>query len=491
MSDKSRNGRQGTLSQAQKQQISKAARKAVKSSMGQKQSARLQNAGYNPGAVKARAKKIRQKRQDANVSSAASASGYRLQDWRQMVLNPEESRAVRTPSVSPFTGAALTFVRTFTTASKGVDSPFSMIMSANLRDNIWLPGNYDPVVNQLYKLDGEDYYGSPGQVGGVEQFSLGGHLGFIAADSKQYSLESQLDPAGVAIYEIVTSGPTYFDANVGAEVGVWFRDTNGVWVNLVPPTSSARTSVMFNTSALPGGIFTAVSITGDEAKLKADDATFSIKQTPTPAGGGADAALTMGNHFQLFTSQAETLSQVKSYRITAMSLMASYSGNMFNNGGVIACARTRAGYLYGNDPYQSLTELQDHAYKGPLKDGAYVWWLPYDLKELEFRKPGTTLNGTELRVAGKFGDASGNLQVTVAMTVEFYSPLQIFPHEAGPPRTDAFTHTFHEMDRLPAATCNPLHTLIGKGKEAVATAVKQSAQLAIQDPVGVARALGM
>jgi hypothetical protein len=146
-----------------------------------------------------------------------------------------------------------------------------------------------------------------------------------------------------------------------------------------------------------------------------------------------------------------------------MSVLASFTGNQFNDGGVIAAARTRASYTFTGQPYESLTQLQDHSYNGPIKTGAYAWWLPYSIEELEFRDFFEQTLGTELRMAGIFEDAAGQLKISLAMTVEFYSPLQIFEHEPGPPLTDAFIQAYHALDHFPACTCNPSHSNILKG----------------------------
>jgi hypothetical protein len=177
----------------------------------------------------------------------------------------------------------------------------------------------------------------------------------------------------------------------------------------------------------------------------------------------SEPALGVEGCYDFFTTDAVTLSQVATYRVTALSVLATFTGNQFNDGGVIAAARTRAGYFYPGQPYESLTRLTDHRYYGKAKEGAYAWWLPYSLQELNFKRPFTSQDETELRIAGIFDDTDGQLQITVSMVVEFYSPLQIFEHKPGPSLTDAFQAAYHAMDTFPAATCNPAHTKILKG----------------------------
>jgi len=142
----------------------------------------------------------------------------------------------------------------------------------------------------------------------------------------------------------------------------------------------------------------------------------------------------------------------------ALSILATYSGDFLNNGGVIVGARTQPRYSTNDVPYNAITKLQDHKYQGAMVEGVHGWWLPYSYEEMDYRIDllGNS-EATALRVAGQFANANGALVITLNAVVEFYSPLQIFGHSPGPFSSDEYLELLHTMDRLPAFTCNPNH----------------------------------
>lgn len=435
----------------------------------------------HPGAsakAKRRARKIREKHEVGHQSG----NKFNLNGWKNMVVNPGESPPVRTPSISPFTGAVRTFTRTINLASGGVDDEFAVVMTPNISENISFPNGTVAGAGWDSSLEegGEGETAVPFSAYANDVYPCTGTI-TVDTPGVQVHVHPVIDEATDLIYYPIAfpiGCDIYFTPQ--EYMGVAVRDASGTWTEIVPVSTST-----------PGPTLFTSAVAYDALCYYTTDSTKYNRITAADAGGGTAYPEFDANTFGTFSTQAVELSKVSKYRVVAMSALGSYSGNMFNDGGVMAAARTRAGWVPTLDYYQSLTQLQDHAYRGPLKDGCYVWWLPYDLKELEFRNPKAELDGTALRFAGRFGDASGALSVTLTMVVEFYSPLQIFEHEVGPPRDDQFTYLFHELDALPAATCNPAHSLISQGKKAVAQAGRNAAKPFVADPVGMSRMLFM
>jgi hypothetical protein len=440
----------------------------------------------HPGAA-AKAKRRAKQARDKRSSAHRSGTHFDLEGWKNMVVNPGEHPPVRTPSISPFTGAVRTFTRTINLASTGVNDEFAVVVKPNLDNNISFPteavlaAGWDGVYDIGSAAVSDESVTFSAYAKSI--YSAGGTIN-VNTPTEQVVVNPVKDEA-IDLYYFPVAIPSncdiYFKQDAYMGVGVRNALTK-VWTEIIPVVTTApSTATLWNSAG----------VTYDGLCFYTTDNEKYNEVTLSDAGGGLAYPTLAKNTFGTFSSQAVTLSKVSKYRVVSMSALATYSGNMFNDGGVMSAARTRAGWIPTEDYYQSLTQLQDHAYRGPLKDGCYVWWLPYDLKELEFRSPNSDLDGTALRFAGRFGDDSGALSVTLTMVVEFYSPLQIFEHEVGPPRDDQFTYLFHELDALPAATCNPAHGFIAQGKKATAQAARNAARPFVADPVGMSRIMFM
>jgi hypothetical protein len=172
-----------------------------------------------------------------------------------------------------------------------------------------------------------------------------------------------------------------------------------------------------------------------------NSSTDSVSLSMSSSLGATAPAI---NSFDLLSHQTVDLGKISLVRVTALSLLATYTGPELEAGGQIAAARVRAGWQPGAvTAYEGLTQLVDHSYNGKIKTGAYSWYLPYNLTELEFRHPCARFDATSLQIAGNFDDAAGSLTVTARMVVEFYTPLQLFAHKPSPPMTDAFQNLIH------------------------------------------------
>lgn len=371
--------------------------------------------------------------------------------WESMVTNPAMVEPVRTPSSCPYTGAVRTFMRTIEISSTGNDTPFDFIVRPSLRNTLALAGAAAPAGAQTDRWRG--FLTANNNDRGGYFHSLRGSLSYYdSAGNLLCEQHSLVDAAeNLDYFDIIqTATPTYRITVAGkmSKIQIWTRSA-GVWT-AGPAASTAPPAAIYNIAVAS---MDAIAITIQHPGVELYDTSLTYTSGVgfwSPSGPRL---------YSLFSTDAVRLGDVSTYRVTALSALVTYSGNMFNNGGVLAAARTRERYSYVDpSPYESLTRLQDHSYRGPLKEGGYVWWLPYSLEELDFRCPFDSEGGTELRVAGEFADETGALQVTLTAVVEFYSPLQIFEHEVGPPLTDAFVLAYHGLDLFPAALCNPSHT---------------------------------
>jgi hypothetical protein len=389
-----------------------------------------------------------------------------LKSWEEMVVNPTDSIPVRTPSSSPYTGAVRTFVRTVAVSSNGPADRFSMVVRPNIQNTLSIALDNEVVLPASWELitPSANFYAGNRHDNYIPLF---GDLAVYDTTPPSVQIgefHNSFDSiAGFPFWEINSPVGNEINIIVGTnavEVALYRRGRlTGTWTK----QSSLLTSkgyVTFIVPAVAAGPSDGIS---GYAIMTSTPLTHEVKPSIAfLSQGGPTPTLGENACYDLFQTDAITLGRVSSYRVTALSVLASYSGNQFNDGGVIAAARVRSNFCYEGAHYESLTALQDHSYKGPIKLGAYAWWLPYSIDELEFRHPFDVDHGTDLRIAGIFEDDAGQLQVSIAMTVEFYSPLQIFEHEPGPALDDSFVRAYHSLDHFPAATCNPKHTEILK-----------------------------
>ena len=418
----------------------------------------------------------RQHQQIKSDSAVLSAKPLVTQ-WEKMVVNPIAAPVTRTPSISPFTGAARIFVRTFDVNSAGAGSPFNVVASPNLEGTLRMTKPSAVILDPAgWILTGEPSVDSSTAWLGKPTLACVFAVFDSNVNPTGESVRTSWDPVNKMDYLEMSGG------GLG----------NGVTVKVIGEFLS------YNVYVLKAGgwaIDKASVDAGDSCTINPDDPYTGMLITVSGVTGkiaswnitnssGVDPLLQSLTSYDLFSTDAATLSRVSAYRVTAMSILASYSGSTLDNGGTIAAARTRAGFRYdAQSEYGALTKLQDHVYRGTLKEGAYVWWLPYDFEELDPRPPQVVNSGTELHLAGHFDNADASLQVTVAMVVEFYSPLQIFEHEVGPALTDAFVMGYHALDSVPAGTCNPKHdSLLKKIIKSSAKGAKKAGQYALSHP---------
>lgn len=385
-----------------------------------------------------------------------------LSSLSEMLVNPAECSAiVKTPADFAMTGDVKCFTRTFQLkASDLSDQNFAMTLSPSIEGFFSVSAAAPLVCAAGGRGNGDGL--SPNEQGGV--YYLTGKVDLYNAVDPQapptHSISSQQFQGKLAYH--VSAGPgSVFNIAASCSAGkpdmfiVWFYDgVTFTWLNM--GTYPVRPGTNYVPFTVPGG----VNLEAIAIECRSTTAS-TILDVIFPAGCSMpqDSQL-----HSLYSSDAVLIGKVERWRVTAMSMKVSYSGNMLNNGGVIAAARTQPQYSFNDVPYDALTKLQDHKYQGPMVEGAYVWWLPYSYQEMDYKTNILDHSAaTQLRAAGQFADASGAVVITLTCVVEFYSPLQIFSHEPSPSASDDYLQLLHALDRLPAATCNPSHTEILSG----------------------------
>lgn len=387
----------------------------------------------------------------------------------RMMVCPGESEVVRAPTLFPSRGCSRHFTRTFTINSSGIDTPFGMRLSPHIQDFLDLG------------------VGSPAMpVGGISAAvrSMEG------TDAAEVSVANYATGVSVAHYY---QSPQALVGFANKYFGVSWVDTATGKPTFASISNGSKIKSQVEVLATRVGGFNSVlyQLGPGETRLIRDD--FSLASVWT---GYYFRILDGGEGITLSFNQATATSiatdskirpivkdewldraQVARYRVSAMSLLVSYRGNMLENAGVIAALRAPSKWVpTGNNLYNSITSVVDDQYHGPLINGAYVWWLPQDLEDLDFISTHGQSDDerTALFIGGIFGDDNASMEVTVDVVVDFYSPLQIFERMNFPPSTEVYRRLYHELSLLPAATCNPSHLDLLKkvGKKAAKGTVK-------------------
>lgn len=396
--------------------------------------------------------------QPAKHSVGAARQGkLKVSAWEKMVTDPAAAgmsgKLPATPKINPFTCARRLFQRTFQIrAADFANGKFSM--------------RFYPQIFDAFEIHGSGAFElAQGNWTLINVHSRGKNEPMQMPQQIQW-FETQPDGSGVKAGEcavkLAPDGSPYvplqsgdalnsltFSTNSFAPIAVRFLNSSGEWGTLSTSFSSGTNNVTpFGLNHIGFG-FVATS-----------DSSYNGATIHVEANNVVGSTLTVNEGtYDLFQTQAVELGQIEGYVVPAMSILATYSGNKFNSGGVIASARVRPGYKAGPDVYESLVQLTDHVYRGPMETGTYVWYLPTTLHELESRGVYDAVRDdlTSLIVAGQFTDPEGSLQITLSEVVEFYSPKQIFEKEVSPPLTDEFVIAYHALDSLPAGLCNPEH----------------------------------
>lgn len=373
------------------------------------------------------------------------------------------------PSLAPARGATRHFTRTFTITANAPGDFFGLKLSPLLQDFVSVANRQSSVgVAGLVIYDSASLvYNGDYTTGDIlTQSELG-------KKSNSYEFTSTTSGVSLARFDIRNYSLSTKDYTISYKIG-------GSWAVqgtiAVKPMTVVGATTVAGTYPVPAGVFSGIRI---EAVVE-HHYGFVVWDL------NASAITADSLNRPIIRDEWIQSGEVERYRISAMSVLASYRGNLLENAGVIAGARAPAGWRGIDDNlYSSICRLPENKYKGPIVEGVYVWWLPMDGDELDFRDPAPVSSSevTSLYIGGQFGDANGSLEVTVDLIVDFYSPLQIFERKLFPPMTDAYFMLLHDLSQLPASTCNPRHLdILKKGVKTAASGLMKGYDLALKHP---------
>lgn len=436
----------------------------------------------------AKQKRVSKPAPKPSVPKVSKNESKYLMHLAKQFLDPESvGDAVLAPSEFPTTGDVKKFTRTIelkATSLGGAGSSFAMKLRPTFANTFLLSeGTGVPAAGPVVDLTWSGVIstsqfdaGNHVLCGPLNCTSLNGPVGAIDTTTNGNELSWLIQkPAGAAPVTVsVICGNVYTFTFSYLSGGVWIPFLNGKNAIGIP--------LIFD-GPLPAFDALRIETTSDS---QGDSVTVNIEMH-----GNVSSSPASSSTFSLFNTDAVSLSRVERWRVTSLSLLCSYSGNEFNDGGVIAAARVQPGFSMLGNGYEVINRLPDHSYHGPLKHGSYSWWLPGAYEELDFA-PVTSPRPeeTSLVAAGVFSDATGSLEITMTAIVEFYSPLQIFSHNYGPAWTPETSSLLHDLNMIPAATCNPDHDdlfrqLVRKGEQVL----RAGADYVVRNPEVIAKVL--
>jgi len=364
-----------------------------------------------------------------------------------MLVNPSDSEAVFSPTINPSRATIAKVRRTYSVSSQGPNTEFGGFVRPCVRDFFTMnEADVDqPVDGALLSIE-SDTNGMRTEVSDLRGGAISGatRIGTILSPGStgltwtttSVSLAVQVyNPTGAAVVvEIHSEKPDGTGAEVNVSLGPY---ANGVATLIW----SADSHLILASYALGGKAPLPVMATID------DPLATSIIMNSTSRPLYSDDWL--GN-----------VGEVQYYRVTALSVLISYVGNMLENAGTIAIARVPSDWIppVAGSMFESVTRLNVDQHSGPLYKGAYGWRLPYEMGEMDFRDPLVSrFDSTAIAFGGTFGDGGGKLMIQVDAVVEYYSSLQIFTKAPLPPLTDSFILLWHQLSLVPAVHCNPSH----------------------------------
>jgi len=152
----------------------------------------------------------------------------------------------------------------------------------------------------------------------------------------------------------------------------------------------------------------------------------------------------------------------------AQSVKLTYQGSDLQNGGQMAAARLpgdtiigeKSGLATADNWYSYLANLSRNSYNGPVKDGAYVFYLPDDQRGYFYRPVNTlTFDGLSYMCAEwtSEGSPTQTVRIMVTSVVQFTSNNNVFDTKPSPYLGCEWEHLLHILSCVNAAYDNPGH----------------------------------
>lgn len=181
-----------------------------------------------------------------------------------------------------------------------------------------------------------------------------------------------------------------------------------------------------------------------------------------------DVSLELANGFHseeiLYFEQSTIVDQVvaagQSQIVLGMTTWAEYQGSTLDNGGDIT------GYRYPRNTWPILGELTDayeevsstpQAYFGPLKNGAFSYWLPDSTAEMTFGNIRSMEIGNFTYIVGRKDDTTQTVRINFNQMILVSTFSQAFPQVHVPIGWDAISSALNVLRSSPTCSSNSNH----------------------------------
>lgn len=357
----------------------------------------------------------------------------------------------------------------FTICVSPTEFPISVTQqtSGNLTNECWLTG---AVENDGF-FHGEAAFSSQDDSGNWEPATLI-RSSFVTDSTNVSKFCIQVSAQAADIFDV-------YNTFWGGEFVVWMLVSN-VWTNMgtfIGGTSGAGNNVTSFT--VPGGGMTAFAIEGDGlawAPQIIDNAPLLDESHAFSTPGGISPV-----HLPV---SIQLPPDAEMFRITALSLLLSFEGSdQLNQGAITVCRAPPHWNPYeqsGLSPFDAISSLALYSYNGPLKSGAYSFYLPTHLTEFDMRQRDGIDSGrnyTKLWACIKGADVTAVVRAQVDLIVEFYSQSDYYSREACPYFDDAAGRLYYRLGINNPSTANGLHIgkMLSQATQAALSGVKSVA----------------
>jgi hypothetical protein len=155
-------------------------------------------------------------------------------------------------------------------------------------------------------------------------------------------------------------------------------------------------------------------------------------------------------------------------RPTALTLLSSFVGTTFANGGLVAGARLPIGMSLASAPdgdnFSFLASLPIYSDDNPVKNGQYTWWCPDSMTEYFYSpygapKSGSLTNTSMIVQTFTRDDPNQDIRISVVTGIEVLTRSNLYAASVGPVNP-MFSKILQFAKLLPASTENPTHKQI-------------------------------
>jgi hypothetical protein len=164
----------------------------------------------------------------------------------------------------------------------------------------------------------------------------------------------------------------------------------------------------------------------------------------------------------------DTLQKTYQERPCALSVLCSYAGTTFANGGLITAARLPMSMTLQDAPngdyFKYISSFPSYADDYPLKDGIYTWWCPDSQTEFfyqDYRSPRSRhIDNTSMLVVNMSrDDPEQEVRTSIVTMIEALTRSNVYAAHVGP-TNPLFNKVLEFGKRIPAVAHNPDHKTV-------------------------------